>query len=61
MSIFSDFTDGKNTDNSIQVKCEVKNCRYNDSDKCYAHQIHVGPSFAMSKSDTVCGTFKIED
>ncbi len=41
------------------IKCEVKNCEYHDGEHyCEAGSIEVGPTFAVSSSDTVCQTFK---
>lgn len=41
------------------ISCNVKNCRYNDaSHYCTAPSINVGPSYATSGLDTLCGTFR---
>ena len=41
------------------IICDVRNCMYHDGvGKCMAREIAVGPSFAMSSSDTVCATFR---
>jgi hypothetical protein len=41
------------------IKCEVKNCYYNDSnDRCMASEIEVGPMNAKDYSQTDCNTFK---
>lgn len=41
------------------LKCDVCNCVYNDQHcGCLAKQVIVGPNFATSQNDTVCGTFK---
>lgn len=44
------------------LKCDVCNCIHNDQHcGCTAKQIVVGPDFAKSQSDTVCGTFEKTD
>ena len=41
------------------VRCDVKNCVYHDGEQeCVAGKITVGPTFAISPTDTVCSTFK---
>ncbi|MCI9414333.1 MAG: DUF1540 domain-containing protein [Clostridiales bacterium] len=41
------------------VRCDVKNCVYHDGDKaCTAEKINVGPTYAVSTTDTACATFK---
>lgn len=41
------------------IQCNVKNCVYNDqSSYCTARKISVGPSYATSGIDTLCGTFR---
>lgn len=41
------------------IVCDVTNCKYHSIDcKCTAKQINVGPGYASSSADTVCGTFK---
>lgn len=47
-------------DNSLPgIHCDVNNCVYNDKrSKCTAKEIKVGPTYAVSSSDTVCNTFK---
>lgn len=47
--------------NSYQnyLKCDVCNCIHNDQNcGCTAKEVVVGPDFATSKTDTICGTFK---
>ena len=49
----------KNDDSMNAVACDVLNCVYHGSEKhCNAKSINVGPSYAVSGSDTVCSTFK---
>lgn len=51
--------ENKSQNTNENISCEVKNCTYHDqSDKCSAKAITVGPTFAVSSSDTVCATFK---
>lgn len=41
------------------ITCDVRNCVYHDCDNCCtAGKIAVGPSYALSSSETVCATFK---
>ena len=41
------------------IVCDVKNCKYHDKENsCTAGEIAVGPSYALSSSETVCATFK---
>lgn len=41
------------------IVCDVKNCVYHEGGNCcMAEQIAVGPSYAVSSSETVCATFK---
>ena len=41
------------------VRCDVKNCVYHDGDKaCTAEKINVGPTYAVSTTDTACATSK---
>ncbi|MBQ8175228.1 MAG: DUF1540 domain-containing protein [Clostridia bacterium] len=41
------------------ITCDVKNCMYHDKENCCtAGEIAVGPSYALSSSETVCATFK---
>ncbi len=41
------------------ICCNVKNCIHHDCEThCTARQISVGPSNAVSSSDTACATFK---
>lgn len=41
------------------LSCNVKNCVYNEDDRyCTASRINVGPSYAISSTETVCATFK---
>lgn len=41
------------------ITCDVRNCVYHDSENCcMAGHIAVGPSYALSSSETVCATFK---
>jgi hypothetical protein len=49
----------KNHNENPAVSCDVKNCSYHDSDDlCSASKIKVGPTFAVSSTDTVCDTFR---
>lgn len=44
------------------IKCDVKNCVYHDKGNCCtAGEIAVGPSYAVSSSETICATFKPKD
>lgn len=47
-------------DTTNHIKCEVKNCSYNSECCCTANEVKIGPSFAVTKADTICGTFKEE-
>ena len=50
---------GINTQKQNCLKCDVCNCIHNDQHcGCTAKQVVVGPNFATSQNDTVCGTFK---
>ena len=41
------------------VYCAVGNCVYNDQKMyCTAQKIDIGPSFAITSGDTICGTFQ---
>ncbi len=41
------------------LDCSVRNCAYNDSEcYCTAKSIRVGPTSAVTGSDTICATFK---
>jgi hypothetical protein len=60
MSIFKEYEEDIH-DSTNHVRCEVTNCRYNHGDACGAEEITVGPSFAITRSDTVCSTFKPEN
>ena len=41
------------------ITCDVRNCVYHDRENCcMAGHIAVGPSYALSSSETVCATFK---
>ncbi len=41
------------------ITCDVRNCVHHGCDNCCtAGQISVGPSYAISSSETVCATFK---
>lgn len=41
------------------IVCDVKNCVYHEQNNCCtAGEIAVGPSYAISSSETVCATFK---
>ena len=41
------------------ISCDVNNCYYHDGTcYCTAEQINVGPSNAITSSDTLCATFK---
>ena len=56
-------TNGSNCrDNGKHIKgivCDVRNCVHHDCNNCCtAEQIAVGPSYALSSSETVCATFK---
>ena len=38
--------------------CSVKNCQYHDTQGyCTASEVHVGPGYADSCTDTACATF----
>lgn len=58
MNIFDTSTENNNP--PIKgIKCDVKNCAYNDGkNHCTADHIAVGPGYATSCTDTVCATFK---
>ncbi|MBF8983349.1 DUF1540 domain-containing protein [Lutibacter sp. B2] len=46
---------------TLQVKCHVSNCKYNQTNYCIAQKIDVAPqngSFSNSSYDTVCSTFE---
>jgi len=48
-----------NREQSAVVHCDVKNCVYHDKNgTCEAKKVTVGPTFAVSASDTICATFK---
>ncbi|MBO4212677.1 MAG: DUF1540 domain-containing protein [Clostridia bacterium] len=41
------------------ISCDVTNCQYHcDGCHCSAKKIDVGPSSAVTSSDTICATFK---
>ena len=41
------------------IVCDVKNCMYHEKNNCCtAGEIAIGPSYAISSSETVCATFK---
>lgn len=40
------------------IKCEVKNCKYNNAHCCTAEEIRVAPQHACCAADTACATFK---
>ncbi len=40
------------------IICSVKNCIYHDTEGyCTANEVHVGPGYADSCTDTACATF----
>lgn len=40
------------------IICNVKNCKYHDTEGyCTAAEVHVGPGYADSCTDTACATF----
>ena len=50
---------GMSKDHIKGIKCGVKNCVYHDCEnRCTAEKIAVGPSYALSSSETICATFK---
>lgn len=55
----NDKTTCKTTKENKGVSCDVINCVYHDGEcHCTASKINVGPSYAVSCTDTVCATFK---
>jgi len=49
---------GNYTEHLQDVRCDVKNCVYNEDECCFANDIKIGPSYAATQADTICGTFK---
>lgn len=53
-------TNGKN-DDSHHIKgihCDVASCAYHDgSNYCTAANVKIGPSYAVSSTETICATF----
>ena len=45
------------------ISCNVNNCVYNHQEghQCTAQAIHVGPSYAETGTQTLCGTFRNKD
>jgi hypothetical protein len=44
------------------ISCSVMNCAYHDGKtQCTAGKIAVGPSSAVSSSDTLCATFELKE
>ncbi len=59
MNIFDSKDDSSNKKTISGISCDVKNCTYNDGcNNCTAGHITVGPTNAVSCTDTVCATFK---
>jgi hypothetical protein len=44
----------------IQIKCDAKDCIYNDSYKCEAASIDIEGSGACNCQETKCGTFQCQ-
>lgn len=42
----------------LDVKCEAKNCVYNDNAKCHAAEITISGNGAKHESQTACGSFE---
>jgi hypothetical protein len=42
----------------LTVKCEAKNCIYNDNAKCHAAEIGISGNGAKHQSQTECGSFE---
>ncbi len=51
--------ENKTGNTNTQIKCDVTNCSHHcGGQECGPNQIKVGPASAVTKSDTICGTFK---
>ncbi len=41
------------------ITCDVRNCVHHDCNNgCTAGNVSIGPSYALSSSETVCATFQ---
>lgn len=59
MDLFKDEKEPRYRTSNPTVHCDVKNCVYHDGDQsCSANAITVGPTYAVSSTDTACATFK---
>lgn len=47
----------KGPEDTLMVKCEAKNCIYNDNAKCHAAEITIAGNGAKHESQTECGSF----
>ncbi len=45
-------------ENSLDVKCEAKNCIFNDNARCHAAEIGIAGDGAKHESQTECGSFE---
>lgn len=41
------------------IRCDVSSCAYHDGVSfCTADQVKIGPSYAVSSTETVCATYR---
>ncbi len=41
------------------LKCDVASCAYHDgANYCTAEHVKIGPSYAVSSTETICATYK---
>ena len=48
----------KRPERNLQVRCDAKNCLFNDNDKCHAREIDIDGNGAKHRSQTECGSFE---
>lgn len=48
----------KGPETNLDVKCEAKNCIFNDNKKCHAGEIGIEGNGARHESQTECGSFE---
>lgn len=49
---------------SMEVKCSVSNCKYNNNNYCFAERLEVnamGDGYANTSNGTICNTFAPKD
>lgn len=41
------------------IRCDVSSCAYHDGvNFCTADQVKIGPSYAVSSTETICATYR---